>query len=511
MNTTPKLFRSTGIVSLGTLSSRLLGLAREIMMAWTFGTSGIGSAFVVAFTIPNLFRRLFGEGALSAAFIPSYLRIQKEQGANQAWQLTRNVSSLLVFVLGSISFWGMIACTFLLEAKGLSENTQAVLLSLRIILPYMIWICLAAVTMGVLNAHRKYVVPAFAPCILNVIWLLALWGFSFAPEMPDETKVVWICWAILLAGLLQFLVQLPSLKKVGYSRPDQVKPFGPEVKSVLRLMAPAALGAAIVQINVLTDRILAFWVADYGPLALSYSERLIYLPLGLFATALGTILLPEFSDLAHSKNRKELGRMVDQSLRVLMFVMIPAAVGLAGLASPIVELIFERGQFDAQSTLYTSRALAFYAPGLIVFSASKIYIPLFYAHGDTRTPVKIGTITVVANLVFNLLFIYLLPEGWKHAGLALGTVLSSLLQIIILSRISQNRFVDLQWKPVWTSWTRQLISCVPMMAAALGVLQLLEGFSSWISVPLAIITAAWVYGLSTFLLGCPELKELRHQ
>jgi putative peptidoglycan lipid II flippase len=511
MKTDPRLFRSTGLVSLGTLSSRLLGLIREMMMAAVFGTGGVGSAFVVAFAIPNLFRRLFGEGALSAAFIPSYIRVKKEGGAAAGWQLTRNVSSLLVLILGTISFIGMLGCTFALNALPLPDKVSSVLLSLRILLPYMIWICLAAITMGVLNAHRKFVVPAFAPCILNVLWIMILWIISLLPGMPDETKVIWICWGILLAGLLQFLVQLPPIRKLGYQRPTKVDPFEPEVKAVLTLMAPAALGAAIVQINVLTDRILAFWVADYGPLALSYSERLIYLPLGLFATALGTILLPEFSKLVQEQNREKMGQVLEQSLRVLMFVMIPAALGLAVLASPIVALVYERGEFDTLSTLYTSRALACYAPGLIVFSASKIFIPLYYAHGDTRTPVKIGAFTVLANFVLNLLFIVILPQGWKHAGLALGTVISSLLQVLILGKLSRKRFAHIPWRPVWISWIRQVICCLPMLAVALGLLHLLREISLLLSLPLAILSAAAAYGISAWILGCPELKELRHQ
>lgn len=511
MKTDTRLFRSTGLVSLGTLSSRLLGLVREMMMAWAFGAGRVGSAFVVAFAIPNLFRRLFGEGALSAAFIPSYIRVKNEAGADAGWQLTRNVSSLLLIILGSISFIGMLGCTFALNFLPLPDKAAAVLLSLRILLPYMIWICLAAITMGVLNAHRKFLVPAFSPCILNVVWILSLWMISLHSGMPDETKVFWICWAILLAGLLQFLVQLPPVRKLGFRRQSRVEPFAPEVKTVLTLMAPAALGAAIVQINVLTDRILAFWVADYGPLALSYSERLIYLPLGLFATALGTILLPEFSKLVQEKNRENMGQVLEQSLRVLMFVMIPAAVGLAGLAAPIVRLVFERGQFDAQSTIFTSRALACYAPGLIVFSAAKIFIPLYYAHGDTRTPVKIGTFTVLANLLLNLLFIFLLPNGWKHAGLALGTVISSLLQVVILALMARKRFAEVHWRPVWISWLRQAICCVPMLLTARFVLREMPATPDLIAVPSAILAAAGVYGLCALLLRCPELRELRHK
>ncbi|MDF3129941.1 murein biosynthesis integral membrane protein MurJ [Kiritimatiellaeota bacterium B1221] len=511
MKTENRLFRNTGLVSLGTLSSRLLGLVREMMMAWVFGVGLVGSAFVVAFTIPNLFRRLFGEGALSAAFIPSYIRVKNDQGPQAGWQLTRNVLSLLVIVLGSITLAGMLLCTIALQWNALPEKLEAVLLSLRILLPYMIWICLAAIAMGVLNAHRKYMVPAFAPCILNLLWILALAGMQFVPGLYEESKVIWICWAILVAGLLQFLVQLPPLRKLGYQPGRTIEPFDPEVKAILRLMGPAALGAAIVQINVVIDRILALWVADYGPLALSYSERLIYLPLGLFATALGTILLPEFSHLVQARDRIKLGETLEKSLRGLMFVMIPAAAGLACLAIPIVRLVYERGQFDATSTVLTSRALACYAPGLIVFSAAKIFVPLYYAHGDTRTPVKIGALTVLANLLMNLLFIALLPSGWKHAGLALGTVLSSLLQVIILAFIARKRFADVHWLPIGISWVRQAGCCLPMIYVAWTLLHVTDHWTQWLSVPLAIAAAALVYLLCAWVIRCPELRELRHQ
>lgn len=508
MKTEARLFRSTGLVSLGTLSSRLLGLVREMMMAWVFGTSTIGSAFTVAFTIPNLFRRLFGEGALSAAFIPSYIRCKSEQGEQAGWQLARNVLSLLILILGGISFLGMCICSLLLRFMPLSETTVDVLTSLRILLPYMIWICLAAITMGILNAHRRYMVPAFAPCLLNLLWILTLWTIQFFPDLPDERKVEAICWSILLAGVLQFGVQLPAVRRLGYRRPEQVDPFAPEVKSILRLMGPAALGAAIVQVNVVIDRVLAIWVAGYGPLALSYSERLIYLPLGLFATALGTVLLPELSYMAGGQNPEKLGDTLNRSLRGLMFIMIPASVGLAALAEPIIRTVYERGSFDSLSTLHTSRALLCYAPGLVVFSAAKIFIPLFYAHKDTRTPVKIGAYTVLANLMLNLLFIRILPEGWKHAGLALGTSISSLLQVAALAWISRRRYADPHWAAIAVSWGRQLICCVPMVFAARKILQVTAGIPLPLSLLAAIGAAMISYAVSARLLRAPELREL---
>lgn len=509
MKTDSRIFRSAGIVSLGTVSSRVLGFLREILMAWTFGIDTIASAFVVAFTIPNLFRRLFGEGALSAAFIPSYVRVREEKGQSAAWQLTRNTASLLMLILGGISFAGMLLCSLALRFGTLPDTLAAILSFLRILLPYMIFICLAALLMGVLNSHRRYVMPAFIPCVLNGCWIGVLIYVNLLTDVDAHLKIEIICWVILFAGLLQFALQLPAVRKLGYRKPEKVDPLGPEVKKVLALMGPAALGAAVFQINVLSDRLLALWVGGYGPISLSYAERLIYLPLGIFATALGTILLPEFSSLVQKKDREQLGVTLDQSLRVLMYVMIPASTGLAVMAAPIVELSFQRGAFDTLSTLYTSRALAFYAPGLLVFSTAKIFIPLFYAHEDTRTPVRIGMWTVLANLLFNLLFILLLPEGWKHAGLALGTVLSSLLQVVVLGAVCQKRYAHIHWMPVLCSWGRCVLACVPMILVARGMLNWMASESILLRVPLAILAAGVTYGLATLLLRCPEIRELR--
>lgn len=509
MKTEPRIFRSAGLVGLGTLSSRLLGLVREILMAATFGVGAVGSAFVVAFTIPNLFRRLFGEGALSAAFIPAYVQARDTEGQPAAWRLTRNLCSLLLIVLGGVSLSGMLLATWALESGIFTENAEAVLLSLRIMFPYMIGICLAAMMMGVLNSHRKYVVSAFTPCLLNLVWIAALAGVNLAGNLAPETKILWVSWAVLAAGLLQFLAQVPAVARLGYRRPATVDPLGPGVRRVLVRLGPAALGAAVTQVNVLLDRLLAFWVGGYGPMALSLSERLIYLPLGLFATALGTILLPEFSGLALRRDRDEMGRTLDRSLRGLMFVMLPAAVGLGALAVPIVGLVFERGAFDADSTRITARALVCYAPGLVVFSLIKVFVPLFYAHGDTRTPVKVGALAVLLNLMLNLLFILVLPEGWKHAGLALGTVASVLAQTLVLAAISRKRFAAIEGRPLRISLLRQALACLPMLAVALGILRAFPDLHRLILVPGAILAAAAAYLLAAFLLRCPELLEFR--
>lgn len=509
MRTSPRIFRSAGIVSLGTLSSRILGLGREMLMARTFGTTAVGSAFVIAFTLPNLLRRLFGEGALSAAFVPAYIRTRDEEGLPAAGRLVRNLCSLLVGVLGLLSLAGMGLATLALMRGGFSGEVRLVLLAGRVLLPYMIGICLAAVMMGVLHSHRKFALPAFTPGLLNVIWIAALLAVHPRVGWSLGEKMMAVSWAILVAGFGQFAVQVPAVRRLGLRAPRNVTPLGPGVRTVLSRMGPAALGAAVTQVNVLIDRTLAFWVAPYGPTALAYSERLIYLPLGLFATALGSILLPEFSGLAHRGERKEIRATLDRGLRGLMFVMVPSAVGLTLLAEPIVALIFQRGEFDAASTLFTARALACYAPGLVVFSAAKVFIPLFHAHGDTQTPVRIGVLAMLANLLLNLLLIFLLPEGWKHAGLALGTVGSSLLQVGVFLRLTHLRYAPIPAGALFRSLLRQLGACLPMAAGSLGVLHLLSSRPPLLAVPAAIGAGALLYFAAARAFRFPELREIR--
>lgn len=506
----PRLFRSAGIVSLGTLSSRILGLFREMFMAMIFGTELAGSTFFVAFTIPNLFRRLFGEGALSAAFIPAYVQTRDNKGPEDGWKLFRNTASLLSIFLGIVTLLIILLASFALTFP-LPEEVVSVLLPLRIMLPYTLCICLAALVMGVLNSHRKFAVPAFSPCILNIVWVAALLIIGLRDDLYLEEKALWMAWAILLAGVLQFAAQVPALFALGYTPPKRVTPLGPGVRRVLVRMGPAALGAAVTQINVLLDRVLALWAGEYGPSALAFSERLIYLPLGLFATALGTILLPEMSGLAHRKDKAGLAKTMDQSLRGLLYIMIPASLGLAVLASPVVELVYARGRFDEQSVLYTARALRFYAPGLLVFSLVKVLVPVFYAHGNTRTPVKIALWAVSGNILLNLLFILTLPDGWKHAGLALGTVLSEAFQVIALAVILQKSVVKSPWRSIAAAAGKHVLACIPMISVPLVLLHTFPDRSLFMILPAGVLLAIGAYFLTTLALRCREIKEFLHQ
>ena len=254
-----------------------------------------------------------------------------------------------------------------------------------------------------------------------------------------------MAWAVIVAGVLQFVVQLPMLYRKGFRLGWKLSLNDARVKRMLILMGPAAIGLAVTQLNVVIDRLLAIWIGDWAPAALFYSERLIYFPLGLFATALGTVLLPVFSSQSSTSDEAGMAKTITNSLRSLLFIMIPAGIGLAMMATPIVALLFQQGAFDEASTWLTARALRFYAPGLLVFSLAKIFVPAFYAQLDTKTPVKVGIFCVGINLMLNLIFVLTFPLYWKHAGLAIATVLAELVYAATLGILLHKRVPHIQW------------------------------------------------------------------
>ncbi|MDA0989873.1 MAG: murein biosynthesis integral membrane protein MurJ, partial [Verrucomicrobia bacterium] len=429
------------------------------------------SAFDVAFTVPNLFRRLFGEGALSAAFVPVFAETLEQDGLDKANQLAAKVGTLLSCVLLVLVGGGMLGVSLVLEWATLGPKAAAVLPLVRIMFPYVLMICLVALAMGILNAFSHFATSALSPVLLNVIWIaFLLWVCPRYGETAIEQIHV-LAWGILLGGLAQLLVQLPALHRHG------IKPYlsfawrDGRIRRLLYLMGPAALGMGVHQVNVLMDKLLALLVGDWAPAAMTYAERLIYLPLGLIATALGTVLLPTFSRHAARAEPLAMRATLGRSLCGLMMVMIPAAVGLIALGTPIVELIFrwKTGIFQSESTLQTVRALRWYAPGLIVFSIYKVVVPAFYGLQDTRTPVRLGVWCVLLNFGLNLLFIWSWPEGWKHAGLAFATVISSGVNGLVLALILHRRIGDPGWCQLGLSGVKFLIGSLLMAFAVHGI------------------------------------------
>ena len=407
-----------------TLLSRVLGMVRDVLTAGFFGTSLAMSSFVVAFRIPNLFRALFGEGALSSAFIPVFMDSRRNEGEDAAWRLARRVTTLVGVVLLGIVIFGIAGMGLARRWPGLGEKAAAVLPLAQIMLPYVFFICMAALAMAVLNSYRKFSVSAFTPALLNITWILAIWFIVPVVRGGASAQIRALAWTVFAAGAVQLAYQIPSLLRVGWRPGLDVDWRDPRVKQVFMLMGPSALGLAVNQVNVMVNSLLALWVGVWAPSALFYAERLIYLPQGILATSLGTVLLPVLSDFAAQKQHAEMRAAIHHGLRTLLFVMTPAAVGLFVLAEPVVRMLFEHGSFGPQSTWLTARALSFYAPGLMVFCLAKVFVPAFYALQDTRTPVKIGLCAVSLNFTLNVLFALTLPLYWRHAGMAFATVIA---------------------------------------------------------------------------------------
>lgn len=514
-----KVIRSAGVVGSLTLLSRGLGMLREMLIGYFFGTSLLASAFFVAFTIPNLFRRLFGEGALSAAFIPVFIETRTKQGDKAAWEMAAKVVSMTAALLSTIAIVGVLLFSLGAKLPCFSEKWIATFRLARIMFPYVLLICMAALSMAVLNSFKHFATSAFAPSLLNLVLIgVMLVAFPIVGEEPSLRATV-LAWGVLVAGVAQVAIQLPALKRFGCPFRFSSRWNDPRIRQMLVLMGPAALGMAVTQFNVLIDRFLALWIAPWAPAALTYSERLVYLPLGVIATAMGTVLLPAFSTHAAEGDHETMGNTISRALRHLVFIMVPASLGLLVLAPRILSTIMELGgAFDAESTRLSARALVCYAPGLVVFSAAKILVPAFYAMQDTKTPVRVGMATVALNLVLNITFILTLPTEWKHAGMAFSTVLSGSANVAILSLVLAKRIRSIQWMEVSKGFARCL-ACAAVMGVAAWLAAhysypILESrvpakFAQIGSLVFAVGTGASVYFILALGLKAPELGEIK--
>lgn len=466
-----RVLRSAAVVSAMTGVSRVAGLVREAVMAGAFGTGLAKSAFNIAFQLPNLFRRLFGEGALSAAFVPVYTDVLEHEGREAANRLVARVAGLLIAVLGSITAIGILVALALQHLWAVPGSPLAAILPLvRIMLPYAPLICLAALAMGILNALRSFAISSLAPVLLNLIMIAAVLGVC--PLLADDplVRIRVVAWAVLLAGVAQLAVQLPGLARRGVTlhvlfawRND------PNLRRVIRMMAPMMFGMAVFQINVFMDSIIAmFLAATWAPAALLFAENIAYLPLGLIGNAFGTVLLPTFSRQVTQHDTAGLCATVESAMRTSFFITAPAAAGLTVLALPIVELIYlwPGGKFVGQDAIWTARALAALAPGLLFFSMQKTLTPAFYALKDTRTPLRIGLWGVGLNLAMNLLFVLTWPDGWKHVGLMVSTVMVSLINGIALGMELHKRTGAPRWNQLAPAFTRVLLAAVGMGAIA---------------------------------------------
>ncbi len=451
-----QMLKSSGAMAAATLASRLLGLVREMVYGAFMGNSPVASAFKMAFQIPNLFRRLLGEGALTAAFIPIFKHKEVEEGEAEMWRTANAVISGLLVSAAAITLVGILAISLVLALGGLvtDPHTRLMLDLLRWMFPYMLLVCLAAALIGMANARGHFFIPALGAAILNIVMIASV--LFLAPHLgpTKDQQIFGLAIGVVVAGVAQVLFQLPSLYREGF-RYRWVTPWhDPSVRTVVRRMLPGSIGVAAFQINVLIISCMSFWFDQTILATFDYAVKLMELPQGMFGISLATYLLPTLTGLASKKDYAGFRLTLSQGLSYLTFANLLAASIALGLAVPIVRLLFERGAFNGEVTQRVAMALACLAPGLLMFSMNNILARAFYALHDIKTPMKISLICLGLNLVFSLYLV----QRYRESGLAVANTLSATINVGLLVYALRRKLTRLGLKELG----RTLLVLVPL-------------------------------------------------
>ena len=470
-----KLARSAGLIGAATMTSRVLGVAREMVLAAVFGASLSPQmdAFNVAFRVPNLLRDLFAEGAMTAAFVPTFTRTLTASGRDAAWRLGSLVMNSLVIVTSVIVVLGIVFAPEITSAfvdaefAAVPGKLQLTTQLTRIMLPFLSTLAVAAAMMGMLNSLHRFFIPSLSPAMFNVASIFS--ALLLAPLMPTfgMAPIAGIAIGTLLGGLGQIALQWPALKKEGFKYQPVLNFSDPAVLEILRLMGPATIGLAAVQINVFVNTHLATGEPQGAVSWLQYAFRLMYLPIGIFGVSIATAALPQISRQAVADDLKAIRETVSRGLRLMLMLNVPATVGLIVLAHPIVALLFERENFLPRDTAATAAALMFYSPGLLGYSAVKIASPTFYSLRNSRTPVIVSVLSVGINLAINLVLVRVM--GYR--GLAFGTALAALFNAVTLLWLLRRRLGGIDGRRVGTALIKVIVASAAMGVAAHFVLR----------------------------------------
>lgn len=433
------LAKNISIMSFAVSLSRVLGLVRDQVMGFFFGASYLNDAFQIAINIPNLLRRLFGEGALSAAFVPIYNRIGLQKGREEQIKFALNMLSLLTLFLTVLTIIGMVFSPTIVRliSPGLPEKTALLTIKLtRLIFPYLFFIGISSTMISILNSHNKFFMTGLSSGLYNlgIIGSVAIPFFIF--KLEADALIYWASIGVLVGGFLQTVVNFPFLKQVGYKFRIYINLHSDNLKILGKRFIPGVIGIGVRQINLLAD----IYFASFLPLGyitcLRYGARLMQMPLGIFGVSASTAVLPLFSRLITEENWEELSEKIRFTTISLIYLLIPISFFVAGSGLDMIRILFQRGNFDATASQLTYETFVFYSMGLIFFALNQTLTPLFFAAGDTKTPVVITSIMVAVNIGLNIVLITYL----KHIGIALATSLTSLIQLIILYFVISKRF-----------------------------------------------------------------------
>lgn len=457
-----RVVRAAGVVGMATMLSRIFGFLRDMIVAGLFGAGLTTDAFFVAFRIPNLLRRLLAEGSLTVSFVPIFTEYLNKRTREEALELADIAFTALSILLVAVSLLGLLFAPLIVTVmapgfvKTPTQHDLAVFLT-RLMFPYILLISLVALCMGILNSFRHFAAPALSPVVLNLSMILAaltLRGFFREP-------ITALAIGVMAGGVLQLAMQWPFLLRMGIQLKPNFRFRHPGVKRIGLLMLPAAFGAAIYQINIFVGTILASLLPAGSVSYLYYADRVVELPLGVFAIAVGTATLPSFSEQVAQGRFDELKRTIAFSLRIILFITVPATVALIALRIPIISVLFQRGAFDVQSTVLTAQALFCYAVGLWAFSVIRIIVSAFYSLQDTRSPMKAAIVALIVNALCSVALMFPL----KHGGLALATSIATAVNVGMLWVILQKRIGPILDREFYRSLVRTLLASVAMLAA----------------------------------------------
>ncbi|MBU1169892.1 MAG: murein biosynthesis integral membrane protein MurJ [Proteobacteria bacterium] len=509
-----RVVKAAGIVGLYTLLSRILGFARDMVIAFFFGSGMITDAFIAAFRLPNLMRRLFAEGSLVLSFVPVFTDYLETKSREDAFQLAGSALKVLTLILVVVTVLGVIFSPLILSllAPGFDQNPDKMALAVsltRIVFPYVFFVCLVALCMGILNSLGHFSAPALAPVLLNVAMITGLLGGVYFSS-DNVFRIKSLAWGVIAGGAIQLGFQVPFLVRQGFRFWKKTPLFHPGLNRIGRMMLPSVLGAGVYQVNIVAGTILASLLVEGSMTWLYYADRVFQFPLGIFAISMGTAVLPSLSRQAASGDIKGLKHTFSQGLCFVFFITLPASVGLIVLSEPIVAVLFKRGEFGSHDLVMTSRALIFYTLGLCSVSAVRVTAPVFYARQDARTPVVIAVISILINILLSML----LMGPMQHAGLAFATSLASTINLALLLWAIRKQLGRLGGRVILLSVFRSLLCALAMGAVVHGLaIYLIPAYNVPVfqmiaTMVLCIGTGILVYAVLAFLTRSPELHSV---
>jgi putative peptidoglycan lipid II flippase len=499
------LAKNAGKIAFGTALSRILGYVRDMLVANLFGIGMSADTFYAAFKIPNLFRRLFGEGSFSAAFIPVLSEYLYAKGKTETREFLNATFTVLLLVLAAISILGVYFAPILakLTAWGFANNPEKMQLTIeltKLMFPFILFTCLAAFMLALLNTLHSFFVPAFAPAALSFSEIFYI--LIFAPAIMQGNQIKGLAVSIIIGGALHFFIQYPKLKSLDWDLKFKIDLKHPGIKKIAFLMIPSMVGLSVDQINAFVDNICASFLGD-GPIAaLYYSNRLMQMPLAVFGLAFATASLPAMSKAYVQKDMTALKNSLNYSIKFAVFILFPAASGLMIIGLPIVKLLFEHGKFNSFGSLMTYNALFYYSLGLPAYAAAKIFANAFYSFRDIKTPVKMA----IGAMILHIILCILLMRPMGVGGLALATAASSYFNLFLLATYLKKRIGRLGLKKILFSSSKSLFASVITGIAAWNACKISENL--FISVFISIISGLVAFAAVSYILKSEELNLL---